>query len=203
MLSPLSYFMRNKILSNKNYNKIFCIGFNKTGTTSLERILRHYGFILPNQQEQEIRLSKQVFSTNYSELITFVNNFHAFQDMPFSQGLTYVALDALFPNSKFILTERDSEDWFNSYTLFTKKMFGLNIDNLSELTEQDIKDKIRYLYPEYFHEIKERLLTDFENDKKKVLWNKIFDKDYYIQMFENRNREVKGTFLMLEKITCY
>ena len=60
----LSYFMRNKILSNKDFNKIFCIGFNKTGTTSLERVLRFYGYHLPNQQEQEVELSKQVFSTN-------------------------------------------------------------------------------------------------------------------------------------------
>ena len=94
--------------------------FNKTGTTSLEKLCVLW--LSPsNQQEQEIRLVKQVFSTNYSELVSFVNNFNAFQDMPFSQGLTYVAVDALFPNSKFILTERDSEEWFNSYCEFTRK----------------------------------------------------------------------------------
>ena len=190
----LSYFMRNKILSNKDFNKIFCIGFNKTGTTSLEKLLRFYGYHLPNQQEQEIRLAKQVFSTNYSELVSFVNNFNAFQDMPFSQGLTYVAVDALFPNSKFILTERDSEEWFNSYCEFTRKMFGLNVKSMTELTEQDVIDKLRYLYPNYFHEIKERLLTKFKESTNHVLWDKLFDKDYYIEMYENRNNEIKRYF---------
>ena len=74
--------------------------------------------------------------------------------MPFS-GTNLCSLDALFPNSKFILTERDSEDWFDSYTFLQKKCLDC-IDNLSDLTEQDVKDAEKYEKFQYFHEIKER-----------------------------------------------
>ena len=83
---------------------------------------------------------------------------------------------------------------FNSYCEFTKKMFGLNVKSLSELTERDVIDKLRYLYPNYFHEIKERLLINFKESKSQVLWDKLFDKEYYIKMYENRNNEIKRYF---------
>ena len=73
-------------------------------------------------------------------------------------------------------------------------MFGLNVKNMTELTEQDVIDKLRYLYPNYFHEIKERLLTKFKESTKHVLWDKLFDKDYYIEMYESRNNEIKDIF---------
>jgi hypothetical protein len=76
--------VRGIVLSRKKFNKIFCIGYNKTGTTTLETVLRLYGFNLPNQQEQEARLTRQCFSTNYLELSDFVRRFDAFQDLPFS-----------------------------------------------------------------------------------------------------------------------
>ena len=74
----------------------------------MQKVLKLHGYNLPNQQEQERQLSKPVFENNYTELIEFCKEYDAFQDMPFSQGLTYVAADALFPNSKFILTEREA-----------------------------------------------------------------------------------------------
>jgi hypothetical protein len=79
-----------RVISNKNFNKIFCIGYNKTGTTTLETVLRYYGFKLPNQQEQEVRLTKNVFSTEYEELKEFVQMYDAFQDLPFSQDVGFV-----------------------------------------------------------------------------------------------------------------
>jgi len=180
------------VIANKNFNKIFCIGDNKTGTTTLERVLRLYGYHLPNQQEQEIRLTKRVFETDYTELVRFCNHFDAFQDMPFSQGLTYVAADALFPNSKFILTERDAESWFSSIVNFHKKIY--EIDDISSVTEKDIFETFNYLYPGYVHAKKKRFLTSFDGPKKDVLWEKLYDKDYYISVYENRNMAIKKYF---------
>ena len=101
--------IRPAVLSNKNFNKIFVVGYNKTGTTTMEQVLRLYGYSMPHQQEQEARLTKQVSCTNYDEFRSFVSKFDAFQDLPFSQDQTYVVADVLFPDSRFILTERDSE----------------------------------------------------------------------------------------------
>ncbi|MGM0953485.1 MAG: sulfotransferase [Pseudomonadota bacterium] len=185
--------VRPRVLANKNFNKIFCIGYNKTGTTTLETVLRLYGYQLPNQQEQEIRLSKNVFSTEYEELKGFCSNYDAFQDMPFSQGLTYVAADALFPNSKFILTERAAESWFKSMCGFHKKVF--NIDDLSKLTEKDIVEKFTYLYPGYSHANRERLLSSFNGEERHVRWDKLYDYELYTKMYASRNEEIKRYFM--------
>lgn len=186
--------VRPSVLSNKNFNKIFVIGYNKTGTTTMERVLRLYGYSMPQQQEQEARLTKQVFRTNYEEFVSFVRRYDAFQDLPFSQEQTYVVADALFPNSKFILTERDSEKWFSSMSKFTKKLF--NIDNLKNLTEKDLMTKFRYLFPGYLHSNHQRILTNFKKGlQSETQWNKLFDKEYYIKVYEERNNQVKKYFM--------
>ena len=103
----LTKLVRYAVISKQSYNKIFCIGFNKTGTTTLEKVLKLYVLDLPNQFEQEARISLPSLIGNYTKLLEFVAKYDAFQDLPFSQGETYVACDALFPNSKFILTVRE------------------------------------------------------------------------------------------------
>jgi len=184
-----------QVIANKNFNKIFCIGYNKTGTTTLETVLSLYGYIMPDQKQQEIRLSKSSFNTNYTELVQFCTNYDAFQDMPFSQGLTYVAADALFPRSKFILTERPAESWYKSMCKFHNKVF--NLDDLSKLTEKDVIEKFTYLYPGYSHFNKQRLLSSFKDNSRKVNWEKLYDFDWYTDMYQRRNEEIKRYFMQV------
>ncbi len=179
-------------LSNKSFNKIFCIGYNKTGTTSLEATLRFYGYSLPLQKEQEVRLSKNVFETNYLEFLAFVQKYDAFQDMPFSQGLTFVAADALFPNSKFILSVRESDAWFQSLKLFQMKKMGIDTKNVSE---NDILEKFTYLYKGYGYENKKRFLTTFKDNKSVINWSKLYDEKYYIDQYEQRNNLIQKYFI--------
>lgn len=179
-------------LASKNFNKIFCVGYNKTGTTTLESTLRLYGFHMPRQPEQEVRLTRRVFSTDYSEFLSFVSKYDAFQDMPFSQGLTFVAADALFPNSKFILSVRDSEAWYRSLVAFHKKLF--NID-ASASSEQDFRQKHTYLYKDYGYSNKQRHLTRYEAGNPVVDWSRLYDKDYYIAEYESRNDAIRKYFI--------
>jgi sulfotransferase family protein len=185
--------VRPRMLAGKNFNKIFCVGYNKTGTTTMEGVLKLYGFSMPNQQEQEMRLTRQTFACNYAEFKSFVARFDAFQDMPFSQGDVYIAADALFPGSKFILTERDPQAWFRSITQYHKKVFKL--DSLDSLTEQDVKTKFNYLYPGYSYENKKRFLTSFEDGQPRTLWDLLYDEDYYISEYLARNNRIKKYFL--------
>lgn len=182
-----------RVLANKTFNKIFCVGFNKTGTTTLESVLRLYGYSLPNQHQQEIRLTKSAFSTDYRELFAFCSQYDAFQDLPFSQGLTYVAADALFPDSKFILTERHPDEWFQSMCRFHQKTFA--IDDVTNMTEQALLEKASYLYPGYTHENKKRILSAFDGTDQKVLWDKLYDYEFYTSMYLRRNEEIKRYFL--------
>lgn len=179
-------------IGNKSFNKIFCIGYNKTGTTTLAATLCMYGYRLPKQKEQEFRLTKNVFETNYEEFKNFVSKYEAFQDMPFSQGMTFVAADALFPDSKFILSVRESNQWFDSLISFTQKKYGVNLIDINEKT---VRQKFNYLYEGYDYENQKRLLTEFNGAESFQDWEKIFDRSYYIEQYERRNKFIKEYFI--------
>lgn len=181
-----------RVLSNKSFNKIFCIGFNKTGTTTLAQVLSLYGYNLPNQMEQEARLTKQVYDTNYSPLLNFCNQYDAFQDLPFSQGYFYIAADALFPGSKFILTHRDSETWFESMSSYYKKKY---IGDLNKpIDKSDIDQKFNYLFPGYHSINISRFISQGNHESVSPNWDLLFEKDFYIAEYERRNFEIRKYF---------
>jgi hypothetical protein len=185
--------VRYAAISKPSYNKLFCIGFNKTGTTTMEKVLKLYGLDLPNQFEQESRISLPSLRGDYSKLSDFVMKYDAFQDLPFSQGETYIACDALFPNSKFILTVRDPELWFNSVVGFYSKIFNLSQRDI--LDENLAKNKFKYLFPDYMHEVTKKFLTCADpHGNTTVCWDKIFNKEFYINKFEERNKRIAEYF---------
>lgn len=181
------------VRARKNFSKLFCIGYNKTGTTTMEALLRLYGYRLPNQQFQEIELTRQTFRGNYEPLKEFVPNYDAFQDLPFSNGHTYIVADALFSGSKFILTERDPDEWFDSMCRFHQKRTG--ISDLSSLTESDINRYFTYLYPGYQYDNKVRALTRFKGDTPETRWDLLYNRDHYIDFYTRRNEEIKKYFM--------
>ena len=187
--------VRNEVLARKSFNKIFCIGANKTGTTSMEYLLKLYGYKMPNQQEQEVRLSRNCFKTQYQEVVNFVNQYDAFQDMPFSWGHMYVVLDTLFPESKFLLTVREGPAWFDSLFNFHKKIYGLDaICSDPRVNEAVIRERTSYLYSGYTAEITERDLLEASNGTLSPNWAKLYSKDFYIQKFLARNEQIQEYF---------
>jgi len=106
--------------------KIFCIGLNKTGTTSLGAFLEHSGFIVDKQSYGEGLLSNYL-KRDFKSIIKHCKNSKAevFQDVPFSLPYTFCHLDNAFPNSKFILTIRNSnEQWYESILKFHSDKFN-------------------------------------------------------------------------------
>lgn len=172
--------------------KVFGIGFNKTGTTTLESVLRYYGYSLPDQAYQEKMITRSTFDGNYQPMIDLVGRFEAFQDMPFSQGSTYMTADKLFPDSKFILTIRDPEQWFASLCQFHKKLF--NIESLGDLTESHVRTQFHYLYDGYVYENIKRFLTDESDEQKEARWDLLYNKDYYIERYLKRNDAIRKYF---------
>ena len=174
------------------YNKVFCIGSNKTGTTTLERVLQQLQFRMPNQQDQERALTQEVLMGNYDTFKNYVENWNAFQDNPFSYGLTFVVADTLFPNSKFILTERDPEDWFKSLVKFHAKTFGFK--DPSNVMEDDVR-KFSYLYPGYTYEIARTIITTFDGSSRVENWSSLYDKNVRIKTYLERNDLIKRYFM--------
>jgi hypothetical protein len=87
--------------------KVFCIGRNKTGTTSLKRAFEDLGYPVGDQRKAEILTGKHYFDGNFQPIIDYCKTAQVFQDVPFSYPETYKYLDKAYPGGKFILTLRD------------------------------------------------------------------------------------------------
>jgi hypothetical protein len=115
--------------------KIFCIGLNKTGTTSLERALRDLGFRMGSQAVGE-HLLRNYVRREFSPILDFCNTAEAFQDIPFSLPYTYVVLRHTFPAAKFILSVRNSPDqWFQSLISYMAEWFDGRLPTVHDLQE--------------------------------------------------------------------
>jgi len=89
--------------------KIFGIGFQKTGTTSLMRALRLLQYKVIGQMTwDDPDIAKNVLKSAFALL----DDFDAFQDHPWPN--LYKELDLECPNSKFILTLRPTDRWIAS-----------------------------------------------------------------------------------------
>jgi len=108
----------------KKRPKVFCIGQNKTGTTSVEYVLKQLGYKMGKQAEAELLIHDWA-KRDFRRIVKFCHSADAFQDIPFSNDFTYEILDYAFPGSKFILTVRNSKDeWFESIKRFHTKLIG-------------------------------------------------------------------------------
>ena len=89
--------------------KVFCIGFHKTGTTSLELALKKLGYrVTGSFGTKDPDIANKLHEMAYAR----VANFDAFEDNPWP--LLYKELDERFPRSKFILTRRPTDAWIRS-----------------------------------------------------------------------------------------
>ena len=90
-------------------NKVFVIGFQKTGTTSLGQALEILGYrVCGTVGANDPHIAETVFD----RIKPLLDQYSAFQDNPWC--VLYEDLDKQFPNSKFILTIRQSEKWILS-----------------------------------------------------------------------------------------
>lgn len=102
--------------------KVFCIGRNKTGTTTLFDALQSLGYRMGDQLTAEKMLFDYA-KRDFRNLVKYCRGADAFQDVPFSFPYTFIAMDQAFPDSRFILTVRDSpEQWYESMIRFQSKV---------------------------------------------------------------------------------
>lgn len=176
----------------EGFTKLFCIGFNKTATTTLEQVLRAAGLRSPKQLEQEALLVGALDAGDFERLRAFCADYDAFQDLPFSQGHTYVACDALFPGARFILTVREPQAWADSYVRYYRREFGL--EDVETFDEATFAGKTLYLEPGYVHRVLRPLLTEAQGGVPVTRWDLAFDRDFLIERYQTRNAEVRAYF---------
>lgn len=170
-----------KILQNPQ-PKIFCIGRNKTGTTTLHKTFLQHGFRVGSQPKAELLIDDYA-KRDFKRIIRYCKSAQAFQDLPFSLPYTYMILDNAFPGSKFILTERDSdEQWYNSLIKFQSKKFNKS----GVLPSKEDLQNATYREPGYAWKVN-RILYDSPEDD---LYNETRLKTSY----NNHNAQVKDYF---------
>ncbi len=114
--------------------KNFCIGLNKTGSTSLHHAFLMLGYNSVHYQCKAGNL-KEIIKNNYQSnnlLLTGIEDYDVYLD--WSNKHThhlFRELDKQYPGSRFILTTRDLEDW-----LISREKHVNRTPNIRQLRQQ-------------------------------------------------------------------
>jgi len=161
--------------------KIFCIGQNKTGTTSLAVALRNLGVPVGRQSWAE-RLLSDWGRRDFRRIAWYCRTAQAFQDVPFSLPYTFQAMDIHYPGSKFILTVRDNpEQWYQSLINFLIKKFGREA-----ISSQDALKEVAYCYKGF--------ISDVQSLSHGVTNEAPYNKDVLISYYNFHNKMVVDYF---------
>ena len=164
----------------RNKKKVFVIGFNKTGTTSIEKALLDLGYLVGNQREGEL-LFDDIQKGKFEGLIRYCKKSEAFQDVPFSLPGIYKILYKSFPDARFILSIRkDPEIWYNSLVEFHSKLwFGGENPSVERLKH------VNYIYEGYSYKVMNYIYQTQD----------VYNKENCIYTYQKHNEEVKAFFI--------
>ena len=98
-------------------NKIFCISIQRTGTTSVGRFFGMHGYEVATYGVQSKNEWTNLWFNGEVEKIFSSSDFRShqvFEDDPWWCGGFYKQLYHRFPAARFVLFERDPDDWFDS-----------------------------------------------------------------------------------------
>ncbi len=175
-----SYFLSRLERPDINKIKIFCIGRNKTGTTSLASFFRKNGYKVGDQGQAEL-LMEDWAKRDFKRIIEYCNTAEVFQDVPFSLPDTFQALDQAFPKSKFILSLRSTpEEWYQS-------LVNHHIREMSSTSGPPSEDDLRqYKYRKKY--------KGFILFMQQVVYGypeiPLYDSKAYMAHYENHNKQV-------------
>ncbi len=161
--------------------KVFCIGANKTGTTSVRIVFEGLGLRVGNQADAELLIHDWA-KQDYRRIISYCRLADAFKDVPFSYPGTFQAVDVAFPESKFILTVRNNADeWYESLVRFHTKIVGKG-----RIPTADDLRQFGYRYPGY--------VWDGARLRYGADESTLYNRELYTRCYEDHNRKVKEYF---------
>jgi len=106
-------------MKNQIKPKVICIGWHKTGTTTLGDALLILGFSVMGAR---IDLAEKLLNDDVDPVLSEAAPFDSLQDVPWNA--LYKELDQKYPNSKFIFTVRDEQKWLKSATKHFKATYS-------------------------------------------------------------------------------
>lgn len=178
--------------------KVFIIGYNKTGTTSLKHLFQRWGFKVGNEAVGHILTEDWLMHQRTDRILKYVAMSQVFQDKPFSTDGLFKVLDEAFPDALFILTVRENEDvWYNSWVQHHIDRYNVRKDG-GLPTVAELKNDCTWLYKGYIYD------SDVMQWGEKNLYNEPLFKQSYLQHIEDvrnhfRDRSNKYIELCLGK----
>lgn len=183
--SVLSKSYRSFLFKNKP--KIFCISLQRTGTTSTGQFFKDHGFPVATYGiSWENAWTFHYWIGDYESIFQSYDfkTSLVFEDDPWWLNDFYKVLYHRFPDSKFILLERDSDKWFDSMVAHSK---GKTLGNTHLHCAQ-------YQRLKEFHET----AAGYENMYKNVVDSALSlgeeQREHYTSFYNIRNLEVKLFF---------
>jgi hypothetical protein len=134
--------------------KVFGIGWAKTGTTTLGECLSQLG--LNHLRGPRFDLVDRLIAGDEQGVVATAAEYESFDDWPWT--ILFQQLDAAWPDSRFILTVRDSDSWLTSYR-----------SQLERNPSPAMMDRRRFLYGLNFPEVSdEELVSRYESHNRAV-----------------------------------
>lgn len=148
-----------KRMFTQRTQKVFVIGFHKTGTTSLGKALQILGYKVCGSLKEAYDYNTQENPREYifSRAKEQLKKYEAFQDTPWF--LFYRELYELYPDAYYILTIRPEDKWIKS----VQKHFGKNKFHYHDLIYKD-RDSItqEVHYRKIYNEHNENVISFFK-----------------------------------------
>lgn len=154
-------------------NKIFIIGFNKTGTRTLHNYFMKNGY--PSLHWEYGRLAKKI-KYNYDNnllLLTGYDQYKIYSDMEDYINLNYAhvmyfkELDKDYPNSKFILNIRNIDNWIKSRNLHMNGKYSDYLCYRMKISKEEINKK----WKDDFYNHHKNVIKYFKNTNKLLIFN--------------------------------
>lgn len=180
------YNLYSLIFVRPQFNgKIFCIGFNKTGTSSLGKSFEMLG--LKNTSFNWVVWNKYYKYNRIDKILNYTAKFDTTDDLPWLKEDLIPVLDKAFPNSKFVYLTRDEVSWKKSLYNWNFDRFG-KYPNL-EKRWQEYKSHERFVL-DYFEgrSSKDFIILDIKDPKGFSKLADFIGKDTKIDCFPHFNK---------------
>lgn len=116
--------------------KVFCVGFPKTGTTSLEVALQRLGYKVcrgaSGNNHSNFLMALYVHGDT-AEISRLIRHFDAFADLPWGGTDLYLWLSQHYPDARFLHTVREPEKWHRSVLNQLEKSSAVTAASLDTL----------------------------------------------------------------------
>lgn len=176
------------IFSKKNNPKIFCVSYQRTGTTSVGQFFKDFGYkVAGYDRQRSSNWSVKRFIGDYESIFKSkeFKEHQVFEDNPWFEQDFYKVLYHKFPSAKFVLFTRDADKWFDSMVSHSK---GKTLGNTFR------HSKIYKREREYYNQFPDLNLYKKINKIDNLLDLNETHREHYKEIYNLRNKEVVDFF---------